>query len=177
VNPEKQRLSAGFVADRHRLMAFIRGLVRDSHVAEDIFQEVWVRLADAMQGDVDIENTPAWCRGVARNLILHHWRDTKRAKVIADSELLDIVERSFVEQDARCEYWHEREKALRDCLDELPEKSRRVLSLKYDSGLSAAAVAERLHKTAAAVMMLLSRLRRSLTECARKKLELWGFTG
>ena len=42
-------LSSEFLAGRHELMAFVYGLVRDPQAAEDIFQEVWIRLAEAAE--------------------------------------------------------------------------------------------------------------------------------
>lgn len=165
-----------FVSDRYRLMAFIRAMVRDNQAAEDIFQEVWLRLDDALKREVEIANIPAWCRGVARNLILHHWRDLKKMKFVADEELLNLVATAFEEHDPAQSYWRARENALRGCMERLPERSRHILSLRYDSGLSLAAVAERLDRTVTAVTKLLSRVRQLLRDCVNEKLQLEGIS-
>src|SRR5262245_14241093 len=90
MSTEIRDLTTAFLAERHGLMAFIYGMVREQHAAEDIFQEVWLRLAQAAEQNVDIEDQPAWCRGVARNLILHHWRSNSR--MVVDSELVELLE-------------------------------------------------------------------------------------
>ncbi len=171
-----KKVLSEFVADRYRLMAFIRAMVRDNQTAEDIFQEVWLRLDDALKREVAIANTSAWCRGVARNLILHYWRDLKKVRLVADEELLNLVACAFEEQDPAQQFWRARENALRGCLEKLPERSRQVLSLKYDSGLSMAAVAERLDRTVTAVTKLISRLRQMLRDCVNETLQVEGYT-
>lgn len=174
MNGSRQRLSTEFVADRYRLMAFIRGMVRDSHTAEDIFQEVWIRVSEAVDKGTTIENPAGWCRGVARNLILHYWRTQKRSKIVVDSELLELVEQSFSEQDEFSDLWRARERALKDCMQNLPEKSARALAMKYHSGFSISAVAAQLGSTVAGITKLLSRLRQGLGECVDKKLQVEG---
>jgi len=163
-----------FVASRHSLFAFIYGLVRNTHDAEDIFQDVWMRLSDALTREVEIQDQAAWCRGTARNLILHYWRDRQNDKVIVDQELLELVERAFAEQEPNRDYWLARQQALNECMDTLPERSKHLLRLKYEQGFSAEKVAEELLQSAASVLMALSRVRRALRECAEKKLKEQG---
>jgi RNA polymerase sigma-70 factor, ECF subfamily len=170
----QQQLTTQFLANRHSLFAFIYGFVRHTHDAEDIFQEVWVRFSEALSRGTEMEDPAKWCRGTARNLILHYWRDRQRDKVVVDQELMELVEQSFAEQAVRQDYWLARQQALRECVEELPEHSKRLLRLKYDQGLPAQTVAEELLQSAAAVLMALSRVRRALRECARQKLKLQG---
>ena len=171
----QQELMAEFVAARHSLFAYIYGFVRNPHDAEDLFQEVWLRLSGALAEGSDIQDQAKWCRGTARNLILHYWRDRRNDKVVADQELVDLVELAFAEQQTNQDYWRGRREALQECVQELPERSQRLLRLKYEHGLAADAVADELSQSSAAVLMSLSRLRRLLRECAHKKLKLQGF--
>src|SRR5439155_6359944 len=90
-------LTTRFVTERHALMGFIYGMVRNLAAAEDIFQEVWIRLQEATERGDAIADPAKWSRGVAKNLILHYWRDQRGAKVVADSELLDLVEQALDE--------------------------------------------------------------------------------
>lgn len=160
-------LSAQFMAQRHALLGFIYGMVRDLAAAEDILQEVWLRLAEAAERDEPLTHPARWCRGVAKNLILHHWRDRQSSKVIVDTELLDLVECGMDEME---DHWAERRQALLECIDTLPQHSRRLLQLKYTRGLSFAAMAELLHRTKESLKMALSRVRQALFECAERKL-------
>lgn len=166
---EIKTLSARFVAERHALIGFIYTMVRDLAAAEDIFPEIWIRLQEAVEREEPIADPTRWCRGVARNLILHYWRDKRVAKVAADSELLDLVEQALNEQQ---DDWSERRQALLECMDRLPRKSKRLLQLKYEQGLTFAAMAERFQQSVDSLKMALFRVRQRLRECAERKLGL-----
>ena len=165
---------AEFVATRHALFAFIYGFTRNPHDAEDLFQEVWLRFSKALAEGADIQDQAKWCRGTARNLILHHWRDRRQEPLPADPELLDLVNQAFEEQSDGQERWRARQEALSQCVEALPERTRELLRLKYEESLPAGQVAERLRQTTAGVLMALSRVRKALRDCAQKKLKAEG---
>lgn len=165
--------SRQFLSQRHDLMAFIYGLARDAHVAEDVFQEVWMKLATAHAQGTAIDNQAAWCRTVAKNLVLLHWRRQRDAKVAANSALLefmDYVARAFDETPASMTL--DRRQALTDCVDVLPDKARRLLTLKYERGLSIQQIADEIGSSTDAVVKALLRLRQSLGLCVERKLKL-----
>jgi RNA polymerase sigma-70 factor (ECF subfamily) len=166
-NDRIKTLSRQYMAERHALLGFIYGMIHDLAAAEDILQEVWLRLADAAERDEAIVDPGRWCRGVAKNLILHYWRDRKAAKVLHDSELLDLVEQAVNEAP---DYGTERRQALLECIDRLPEPSKKLLQLKYDRGLSFAVMAELLGRTRDGLKMALCRVRQALLECVELKL-------
>ena len=165
-------VSAEFIKGRHALMGFIRLLVRDHHAVDDIFQEVWLTLVDALERKVEINDQAKWCRGVARNLARKHWRIQRDTKVIPDSQLLDRIELAFDEHDWQSDYWASRHEALNECVDQLPEHSRRMLTLRYEQGLSIGAMASRLERTVVAATKALSRIRAVLGECVERKLKM-----
>lgn len=169
-----QQAAAEFIRDRHRLGAFVNGLLRDAHAAEDVIQEVWLRLAVEVDKGTAIENQPAWCRGVARNLILKHWRAQKSAKVVANSGVMEAflaqVERAFSEVDDSSGEWERRQQALDECVASLPEKSRRMLSLRYEARAPVEEVASEMGQSFNAVTKALYRLRQALGDCVERKL-------
>lgn len=167
----QQQLTTDFVANRHSLYAFIYGFIRNTHDAEDLFQEVWVRFSNALARGVEIQDQAKWCRGTAHNLILHYWRDRQHDKVVVDQELMQLVETAFTEQDGNQDYWRTRQQALGECIQTLPERSQQMLRLKYEQGMSAQEVAEEITQSAESVWMALSRLRRVLRDCAERKLK------
>lgn len=171
MNNKYEALSKEFLNQRHSLMAFIRGMLRDDVIADDIFQEVWVQLYQACENGTEIQDLAKWMRGVARNLILKHWRKERSSKVVVNSEILEITSVIFDEQDAQREYWDQRRKALRQCMGKLPVGSRQLLELRYDNKHPVARIAEILNKSAASIMMNLSRIRTSLSQCAKQIIE------
>ncbi len=170
-----KRLTSEFLAHRHDLMSFINGLVRDPQVAEDIFQEVWIKLANVMEKGVQVEHQAKWCRQAARYLILQHWRDQRTAKVFADStllEFLDFVEQAYEENESLDDARLNRQRALNECLRALPDRSKRLITLKYEQGRSLKEIAAQLEQSTDAVIKALLRLRQALAVCVHKKVKL-----
>ena len=168
-------IAARFLAERHRLLAYILAGVREPHTAEDIFQEVWIRLAAAVESGAVIQNEAAWCRATARNLLLHHWRHESRDKVEVNSDLLDVLdslEVALTEDAGPDDLWVARQQALTQCLVALPEKARRMLALKYEAGLPLEEVARSCGQSLAAITKTLYRLRHALMECVQTRLQL-----
>jgi RNA polymerase sigma-70 factor, ECF subfamily len=172
-NPLKN-LTRLFLSERHRLLAFIFGLVRDREAAEEVLQEVWIRLADASEKGVVIQSVDKWCRGVAKNLILHHLRDKRSARVVADTQIVELAEQAFAEHDAAEPVWSARRSWLLDCVEKLPQRSRELLDWKYTLGLRVAKIAERLQRSDDAIMKALSRIRQALAECVERRQALEG---
>jgi RNA polymerase sigma-70 factor (ECF subfamily) len=83
--------------------------------------------------------------------------------------LLDLVERALAEKQ---DYWAERRQALMECIDRLPEPSKQLLRMKYDQGLSFAAMAAHLRRSVGGLKMALCRVRRALLDCAERRLRL-----
>ena len=165
-------LSTQFLAGRHNLMAFIHWLVRDADIAEDILQDVWIKLAEVWEreGGREIKDVLRWSRYTAKNLVLHYWRAKRTSKEIADEEILERAAQAFDEYSASNEWWREKRKALAACVQTLPPQSKKILSLKYQRGLSVASIAQHLERTPQAIKVALSRLRRAVGLCVEKKL-------
>jgi len=173
-NEAIQHAAAEFIRDRRPLEGFVYGLLRDAAAAEDLLQEVWVRLAAEVEKGTHLENQAAWCRGVARNLALRHWEKQRTTKVVADSALLESflsrAEEAFTEGEAAPEAWAARQEALNECVAALPERSRRLLDLKYTVRAPLEDIATALGQSLAAVKKALFRLRGGLLECVERRL-------
>jgi RNA polymerase sigma-70 factor (ECF subfamily) len=169
------QVTADFLANRQNLLAFINGLMRDPRTAEDIFQEVWLRLVGTLEKGVVIENPSRWCRTVAKNMIFQHWRDQRSSKVVADStlkEFLDFVDQAYEENEPIQSLHAERQQALVQCLQALPGKSRRLVALKYEQSLALKDIATEVGQSPAAVIKALLRLRHALAACVEKRVHL-----
>ena len=173
MDERSKQITTEFLANRQQLMSFIYGLVRNPQIAEDIFQETWLKLLNSIQQGTVIERPAPWCRKVAKNLVLEHWRQQANSKVVVDSsllEFLDYVELAFDENPA--DKTSERQHALNSCVEALPEKSKRLLTLKYDECYSLEKIAQTVEQSTDAVIKALLRLRQALAECVQKKLKL-----
>lgn len=167
-------LTTQFLAARPSLMAYIASMVRDPAAAEDLYQEVWLQLADAVERDVPIDDPPRWFRGVARNRILMHWRKQRRSEnsVRADSRLLEAADRAFARHDATPDWWTDRRGALRECVSKLPGRSKRLVRLSYEESRTLDEIARAAGATYGSIATALTRIRQALLECMRRKLRL-----
>ena len=114
---------------------------------------------------IDPGQFPGWCRGVARNVVLHHWRDRKKTVTSPSAGFLEAVELAYQEGDSKEDDMDLRRRALRECLKQLPETSRNLLELRYVRRAPSEEVARTLGRSAAGVRMALMRVRQALSAC------------
>lgn len=165
---ERDGLIREFQRDRLRLIAYIRALVGDADLTEDIFQEVSVivlQKADEFAAGRDLQ---AWCRGIARNVVLREREKSRRLRTFEGDRILELVDAAFAERTAG-DPLESRHSLLRACLRMLAAPSRELLQLRYDSGLSLREVAQKLRRTEPAVQVALSRVRKWLHECVERR--------
>jgi RNA polymerase sigma-70 factor (ECF subfamily) len=165
---ERDTLIREFQRERVRLIAYIRSLAGDADLTEDLFQEVSVVVLQKAGEFVTGKDLQAWCRGIARNLVLREREKARRLRIFEDDRLVDLVDTAFAENAER-EGIDSQRSMLRQCMDLLASGSRELVELRYGSGLSLRQVAERLKRTEAAVQVALSRTRRWLSECAQRR--------
>src|SRR5262245_44600786 len=119
-------------------------------LAEDIAQQVFLEfVAKAGQWDLDRDVKPLLA-AMTRNVALRCWRDKTRAM---SAEMRGLAEhiRALAEGSDVEWYRPEEQAALRRCLEQLPEKSRQLIELHYDLGVSSVQIAAQMQMTAEAV--------------------------
>jgi len=165
---ERDSLIREFQRDRLRLIAYIRALVGDADLTEDIFQEVSVIVLQKAEEFAAGRDLQAWCRGIARNVVLREREKSRRLRPFEGDRLLELVDAAFAERSG-AEPLETHHTLLRSCLRMLAAPSRELLQLRYDSGLSLREVAQRLRRTEPAVQVALSRVRKWLQECVERR--------
>lgn len=173
--PDLQRL---FLHQQFRVMDYIHGLVRHVHDAEDLFQEVSVTILNKDPATVpsEPEQFGAWCRGIARNHIMHHWRSRGRARVQAHERIAELADLAFTEAEAAAEgdgdgvYDFAHRQALAGCLERLPDDGKQLLHAHYAEGQTSADLARRARQSAGSVRMQILRLRDRLRACIEARL-------
>lgn len=161
-----------FLACRPLIQAHIRSLVREAALAEDVFQEVWVRFERVTRHGEIIANVPAWCRATARLVALEGWRKQSREQPTPDAELAALVEQAYTEQDQRADFWSDYGPALAQCLDALPARSRDLILRRYRHNQPIAQIAVQIGQSLGSVKTALCRLRLALADCVRKRLKV-----
>ena len=125
---------------KDKLYTSIMFLVKDKYLAEDIFQDVFIRIIDTMRGGRYTEEGKflPWAMRIAHNLCVDHFRKVKRSPTIRNSEDKDIFEvLSFSDENAESgmirRQSHDR---VRNMLQRLPEDQREVIILRHYADMS-----------------------------------------
>jgi len=138
-------------------------------LAGDIAQQVFLEFIEKRdQWDLAGDLKPLLAV-MTRNVAQRCWRE--RCKAMAP-EVVALVEeiRNVTEREEIPWYSEEEKDALRLCLEKLPEKSRDVLKLHYDLGVSSVDMAQQMNVKADAVRRALFRLRYQLRRCVQTSL-------
>ena len=149
-----------------RLTALAAAIVRDVHTADDIFQQVVLAALEHRSEFRELGHVLPWALRSARHRAVDVCR-SRQVRPLPD-EILDLLESPGA--DPAGDDWSDRCEALQRCLAGLPPAAQGLLQMKYGEGLTAAAIAGRMHRTADAVYQNLSRLHRGLRECVEKRL-------
>jgi RNA polymerase sigma-70 factor (ECF subfamily) len=125
---------------KDKLYTSILFLVKDKYLAEDIFQDVLIKIIDTLRAGRYTEEGKflPWAMRIAHNLCVDHFRKVKRSPSIKTSDDRDIFEViNFTEEGADAKMMkrqsHDR---VRQMLDRLPEDQREVIILRHYAELS-----------------------------------------
>ena len=124
---------------RHRggLFRFVLRAVRDRGVAEELFQEVWVRVIEARERYAPKARFTTWLYTIAHNLLVDHWRKKGLSLVALDGD--DVSSESA--NPARQAESREALARLVHALESLPAAQREAFLLHQEGGLSVAEIA------------------------------------
>ena len=145
---------------------FVLRLVRRPAVAEDVSQDVFIRLWRHLHDIESVEMLPGWLRRVAANAVIDHWRKEEARERRLQELREHPIARHVVRPSTRMES-NEALGAVQAALDALPAKLRSVLLLRTLEGLSYEEVAEVLGLSVHAVRSRLFRARQELLEALK----------
>ena len=164
---DQESLVILLLRERVKLLAYIRAIVRDDHLAEDVFQEVAVLAVRKREEIRDGRHFLAWMRLTSRHRALKVLRQRKQY-VLLDESLLDRLDEHWAEHDLSSSA--DLLEALRDCLERLGPHARNLVKLRYADGVSGSRLAEVVDRTLNTVYVSLSRIHRSLGDCIKRRL-------
>lgn len=160
-----------------RYQATVRGFTalwapsRDE--ADDIAQEVFLGALHSAHTFDPSRDLKTWLLGIARNLTRQAWRRVLRLPQGSPQDLDSILEQHAVAAyQARAQKADQRNAALEQCIETLPEKERSAFNSYVVDELSSGEMASRMNTTEGTVRALVSRIRRRLKLCIERRLQL-----
>ena len=120
--------------------------VKDQNLAEDIFQEVFIKIIDTLRkGKYNHEGKfVQWAMRISYNMCVDYFRRTKRRPKVAPTETFDIfdvlpVKEDNAEQTIIKSQTHNK---IRKLVDKLPPEQREVVILRHYADMSFKEIAQ-----------------------------------
>jgi RNA polymerase sigma factor (sigma-70 family) len=158
---------------RHQKNVFtaIYLLVRDRSLAEDIFQETFIKIINTISTKRYNEEGKfgPWAARIGRNLAIDYIRKMKRDVTITDSEGNDIFSYLLIAEESVEDkiMRSQTERNIKDLVKKLPEEQRQVLIMRHWGDMSFKEIAD---ATGVSINTALGRMRYALNNI-RKMME------
>lgn len=158
--------SLEILINRHKqkVFSYIQLVVHDRHLADDIFQDTFIKVINTMRTGAYKEEGKfiQWVMRIAHNLIIDHYRKASRLPVLDNSQEdgdvfdnLRITEDS-IEDQMIVDQIHD---DVRRLIEFLPEEQREVLMMRHYADMSFKEIAE---QTDVSINTALGRMRYAL---------------
>ncbi|MEL7500091.1 MAG: sigma-70 family RNA polymerase sigma factor [Planctomycetota bacterium] len=171
MNQGKQIFEVLIQENADMLLAYLRASVRDKHAVDDIFQETMVVAWRRMPEFDRTRSFGKWLRGIARNLILAHFRKSSSGPLSMDENTLDWMDQKFAKIQSRSgDTLSEKLSMLRECVDALSEENKKTIEARYLEQYSLEEIVKRLGLALQTVKKRLYRAKSKLAECLEAKL-------
>ncbi len=154
---------------RHQksIWLYLRFLGCDEALADDICQETFLGVRHIHFEDFEPQAEASYLRTTARRLVLkHHQYESKTRKLQLDLEKAETTWQSYEQAKGQEQTLLD---ALRQCLEKLSEKNRRILKLYYEQEYTYKKIAELEDMSTQGVKMALRRSKRGLETCIKRK--------
>lgn len=131
---------------KDKIYSSILFFVKDNYLAEDLFQDVFIKIIDTLKNKRYTEEGKflPWALRIAHNLCVDYFRKVKRTPAIKTSDNKDIFDVINIYQDGADQkimqsQSHDR---VRMMLELLPEEQREIIVLRHYANLSFKEIAQ-----------------------------------
>jgi RNA polymerase sigma-70 factor (ECF subfamily) len=158
---------------RNELLNFIKAKVNDEYEAEDILQEVFIKIYKNIEQLDDESKLKSWLFKITRNTIIDHYRKSK------SSELqIQEIEDTLVNEEENTNMNDEISTCLKLFLKELPDKYKEPLEMYEFKGMKHREISKELNISLSGSKTRIQRarekLREVLIECCELEFDAYG---
>lgn len=149
---------------RKRVLDYIRMMVRDPEVADDIFQDTFIKIVRFLKEGryTDTGKFMSWVLRIAHNQVIDYFRQKKQQNNISEGDAgYDLLNnKKFSDASVEDHVIHQQiHDDVRRLVDYLPEEQREVVMMRYYKGMSFKDIAE---STDVSINTALGRMRYAL---------------
>ena len=152
--------------ERHsnRVRNYIRMMVKDASLTEDIFQDTFIKAVRVIDEGRYCDNGKflSWVLRIAHNQVIDHFRNQRQSKTVSEADKgYDVLGTlRFAEPTIEDTLVSEQtERDIRALVEQLPDEQREVVRLRYFAGLSFKEIAD---QTGVSINTALGRMRYAL---------------
>ena len=121
-------------------------LVKDQYLAEDIFQDAFIKVINTLRSGRYNEEGKflPWVMRIAHNLVIDHFRKEKRTPIITSSDGMDVFNtlQSYDESAEDKMLRDQTHKDLKEMIHLLPDEQKEVLLMRHYADLSFKEIAD-----------------------------------
>ena len=150
------------VPSKNKLFRFALRILGDTEEAQDVVQEVLIKVWNGRVNMAGINNWEAWCMRLTKNLSLDCLRARQRKATQSINEGLDIKQNGLTPHENT--ELNENMKHISNLVAALPEKQRMVMHLRDVEGYSYKEISETLELDMSQVKINLFRARNAVRE-------------
>ncbi|MDO9137779.1 MAG: sigma-70 family RNA polymerase sigma factor [Lutibacter sp.] len=163
INGNEKSLEILIIRHKQRIFSFILSKVSDREVAEDIFQDTFIKVINTLKRGAYNEEGKflPWVMRISHNLIIDHFRRNKRLPKFNNTDDFDIFD-VLSDEMLSVENQIIKEQILEDVkkmVEELPEDQKEVLVMRMYKDMSFKEIAE---NTDVSINTALGRMRYAL---------------
>jgi len=172
-NSSDSDFHAPFVRALTKYERIVRAYIRGAGISrpedvDEIMQDVSLVAWEKFDQLRNIEEFPRWACVIARYQILNFRRKHSRDRLVLNEKVFDLLLEESLEETTTNE---KRLNFLQQCLNKLPEASRRLVLAAYEPGSTIDGLAAGSGKKANTLYQQLWRLRRTLENCVEDALK------
>jgi RNA polymerase sigma factor (sigma-70 family) len=164
LNGEESVLEELLRRHKSKIYTSIYLLVKDQYLAEDIFQDAFIKVINTLRSGKYNEEGKflPWVMRIAHNLVIDYFRREKRAPIITSADGTDVFNTlQFLEESAEDRILREQTHMdLRSMIRLLPEDQKEVLIMRHYADLSFKEIAD---LTGVSINTALGRMRYALS--------------
>ena len=159
---------------RRMIQAYSNAIVRDFHLAEDVYQEVAMIVAKNWETLPPDEELLPWIREITRRKSLEAVRKNKRMPLLLTEETLTALAEKFTEEEdntTATQLKDFQQHLIEKCVSHLKGMAKAVIEMRYgrDDYPSCEEIADELGRSVKAVYNIIGRARLALVQCVEKE--------
>jgi RNA polymerase sigma-70 factor (ECF subfamily) len=154
-----------FLKAQPRVYSYLRTMVLNYNDAEDVFQEVasvlWQKFDEFKPGT----RFDHWACKVAYHQALFHRQKRQRSKLVFGDDVFALIAEKAAAEN---EIFEEFQDAMRGCVQELPQRDREMVRLRFEAEATNRSVAHAMGRSETAISRGLTRVYALLLDCVQR---------